>query len=74
MYYEHSIYVVWASAEEWGDHRSLPQICIFTNLAVLQVMMLYTKIEAMADQYTYDVEVSYVEIYNEKLKDLLSPS
>ena len=36
-------------------------------------MMLYTKIEALSDEYKYDVEVSYVEIYNENMKDLLSP-
>ena len=35
--------------------------------------MLYTKIDAMSDQYTYDLDVSYVEIYNENIKDLLSP-
>lgn len=37
------------------------------------VMMLYTKIEALSDQFTYDLDVSYVEIYNENIKDLLSP-
>ena len=35
--------------------------------------MLYQKIEALGDQYKYDVTVSYIEIYNEHLKDLLSP-
>lgn len=35
--------------------------------------MLYTKIDALSDSYKYDVEVSYVEIYNENMKDLLSP-
>ena len=35
--------------------------------------MLYTKIDALSDEYKYDVDVSYVEIYNENLKDLLSP-
>ena len=40
---------------------------------LIQVMMLYTKIEALSDDYKYDVDVSYVEIYNENMKDLLSP-
>lgn len=37
------------------------------------VVMLYTKIDAMSDEFTYDLDVSYVEIYNENIKDLLRP-
>ena len=39
----------------------------------LQVMMLFRKIQALADEFTCELSVSYIEIYNEILKDLLCP-
>ena len=44
------------------------------NLWILPrtVMELYQKIE-LCEEYTYEIKVSYLEIYNEILKDLLSP-
>jgi len=34
---------------------------------------LYTRIEAIKDDWTCQVEVSYLEIYNETVRDLLNP-
>ena len=44
------------------------------GLTFLMAMELYNRINGMANEYESEVVVSYLEVYNETLRDLLHPS
>lgn len=44
------------------------------GITFLTVMELYKRIESIKDETTCDIAVSYLEVYNETIHDLLMPS
>jgi kinesin family protein 5 len=53
------------SIERTNDNRGIiPRIC----------NTIYEKINSASDNFEYEVRVSFIEIYREKIRDLLNPS
>ena len=52
-----------------------PDIDDLENRGIIPRMVegIFTKIEAAADDIEFTVKVSMIEIYNEKIRDLLEP-
>ena len=45
------------------------------GITVLMAEELYRKLKDMeSDEFTHDIKVSYLEVYNETIKDLLNPN
>lgn len=51
-----------------GDSQENP------GLTFLTLTELYTRLEEMRHEYESEISISYLEVYNETVKDLLEPS